>query len=117
MSINAKEIDANKQDAKGAVASYISRTLADMKTDLAGTTIAMGRQGASELALALKSFPDAIGPVDAVGTPYNPTQMQVSQEFGVYGNHDASRGKGSIYGTEPQQTPDVSHDKAPEMEP
>jgi hypothetical protein len=97
MSKKLNPSDADKQDQQpSALKSYVTKTLNDMKTDLAATGTAMARQGASELALALKSFP-AIGPVDAVGTPYNPTQMQVSQEFGVYGRNAA----------EPESTTDV----------
>ena len=37
------------------------------------------------MAQALKAFPDSISPVETTGTIGNPTQMQISQEFGVHG--------------------------------
>ena len=121
MSIKPQTPDEqNPEKPKSALGSYIRRTLSDMKTDLSGTALALGRQGASELALALKSFPDAIGPVDAVGTPFNPTQMQVSQEFGLYGRSASEPGKGSEANISPSQqevTPAPDKEREPEMEP
>lgn len=109
--------DTNAEKEKSALASFVQKTLSDMKTDLSGTALAMGRQGASELAIALKSFPDAIGPVDAVGTPYNPTQMQVSQEFGIYGRSATEPEQGMETDAAPMQSaPTAAPDKEPELE-
>ena len=44
-----------------------------------GHLAAAGRQGADELATALKAFPDSIG-VDEPGTIWNPTQGEIAAD-------------------------------------
>jgi hypothetical protein len=57
--------------------SLASRVWAAITKD--GHLAAAGRQGADELATALKAFPDSIG-VDEPGTIWNPTQGEIAAE-------------------------------------
>jgi hypothetical protein len=109
--------DLNQEKQENKFASYVKSTLNKMGTDIVATGTAMARQGASELGLALKSFPDALGPVDAVGTPYNPTQMQVSQEFGVFGKSASKSEANMAVGHTAETNVDRNIDKEPELEP
>ncbi len=43
---------------------------------------AAARQGSSEIAQALKAFPDSIGIVEEPGTLGNPTQQMITAEIG-----------------------------------
>ena len=43
-----------------------------------GHLAAMGRQGADEMGMALKAFPDSIG-IDEPGTLWNPTQGEIAE--------------------------------------
>ncbi len=79
MSVNKNQPDPN------ADTSLRAKIREAWETDLKPTLKATGRQGASELAQGLKAFPDSISPVETTGTIGNPTQMQISQEFGVHG--------------------------------
>jgi len=56
--------------------------MADAWEDIKATLLASGRQGAKELAQALPAFPDSIKPVEQLGTPGNPTQLEVNHERG-----------------------------------
>jgi len=50
--------------------------------EIKATMLASARQGAKELAQALPAFPDSIKPVEQLGTPGNPTQLEVNHEKG-----------------------------------
>src|SRR4051812_4661999 len=55
----------------------VNRILEPITRD--GTLAAAGRQGASELAVALKAFPESIS-VEEPGTVFNPTQGEIAAD-------------------------------------
>jgi hypothetical protein len=50
--------------------------------DIKATFMAATRMGAKELAQALPALPDSIRPVEQLGMPGNPTQLEVNHEKG-----------------------------------
>ncbi len=74
--------DSKKQSLGDKAWNYTKQTLKDMAEDIVPMGKAYGRMGASEVGVALKAFPDSIGPQETTGTMGNPTQQQISEDFG-----------------------------------
>ncbi len=71
-----------------------------------GTVPAFFRQGADEIGVALKAFPDSVH-AEEPGTVLNPTQGEIA----------ARRSRGSVYGRNPDlpSPSDVAKDKRPHV--
>ena len=112
-----KKLDSLKQWA-AKEANELKKTVKDsfvqgFTVDIPETLKAYGRMGASEMAVGLKAFPDSIGPQETTGTVGNPTQQQISQGFGVYGNNYEKDAEANLEPQVQQPEPDNELDLEP----